>query len=94
MLSTQLRPYMGTLILDTQARRAFLGQRKLDGTNVRTLLMLDTGPVGGFDSNQVLAAYRYFSTKDGITDGSPITVTGFWSYPTDSDVPVLHVIRG
>lgn len=93
MMPTQLQNYTGVLFLDNNENRAYLGQRNSAGEPIRSLMMIDTPPTGSFDPNGVLAAWRFFSNKPGVGNGSVITVCGFWGYPPSSDVPVLHVVR-
>jgi hypothetical protein len=92
-MPVQFNTFTGTLVLDNTLQQALLQQGSADGSLVQTLMMLDTSPVGGFDPTEVTAAWQYFSNKTGVNPGDTITVYGFWSYPPNSNRPVLHVVR-
>ena len=93
MTPTQLHPYTGILILDNNKNRSYLRQRDALGNTIDCVMMLDTPPSGEFDEQRILDAWRFFSTLTGIGNGSTITIYGFWAYPPNSIVPVLHVVR-
>ena len=93
MIPTQLHPYIGILRLDDSQSRAFLVQRNSAGEPVTTLMTIDNPPSGEFDQNGIPAAWRFFRSKPGVADGSTITVYGFWGYPPNGDIPLLHIVR-
>lgn len=93
LMPLQLNAYWGTLILDDNALEAFLGQHDSNGNPIRSLMMIDTSPSGGYDRAHVTAAYNLFSKYPNAQNGPNITVYGFYAYAPGTTVPLLHIVR-
>jgi hypothetical protein len=89
-----LDPYEGILILDNDAKRAYLQQQTASGQLFQTLMMLDPDALGVFDWGQVTEAWQHYASDPNLKSGvSTIKFEGFWKYPEDSTVPVLHLVK-
>jgi len=89
----QLNAYSGTLILNNGASEAYLGHFDSIGNPIQTLMMIDTSPSGGYDPQQVTAAYQFFSAYPNAQNRPNILVYGFYAYAPGTTVPLLHVVR-
>ncbi len=85
--------YVGTLRLDDPNEEAWLGYTGGAGEPEAILMMLDPSPSGAYDPTEVVAAWRYFSNKPGVGNGSTIHVVGFIATPPGGTEELLHVVR-
>jgi hypothetical protein len=88
----QVDAWTGTLILDDNALEAFLDHDDSNGNPVKSLMMIDTSPSGGYDRQHVTDAYNLFSRYPNAQNQPTITVHGFFANAPGTNVPLLHVI--